>query len=77
MPKVGMKVVPHQKTGWGTSLDECLSWKEAKKINQSYLYIIGQDSSGDWILWHEMNENKFGDPGNFFKEIDFIQKDSE
>ena len=47
--KIGMKVVPFQKTAWA-SLEDSFVWKEAKKINQTYLYVVGNKNLLFWRL---------------------------
>lgn len=45
--KLGMKVVPHDKTAYrGDSLSYSRIWKECKKANQPYMYVIRTEDSG-------------------------------
>ncbi len=65
--KKGDKVVPISKSVWD-SLEESFHWKEAKKINQGYLYINGFDKQENaYECVHESNNY-----GDFFLESDLI-----
>ena len=46
--KIGMKVVPHSKSVYGSHLFESTIWREAQSINQPYLYVV--KVSGSWLL---------------------------
>lgn len=68
--KIGMKVVPHQKTVFPSlSLEDSTVWKEAIKINQKYLYVVGWESGFNAFV---LNTNEELD-GDYFKPEDFEQ----
>lgn len=46
--RVGMRVVPHDKTA-GCSLIDCVNWRNAKAENQPYLFVVEKYGKA-WVL---------------------------
>lgn len=64
--KLGMKVVPHDKTAYrGDSLSYSGIWKECKKANQPYMYVIRTEDSGIVCC-----SDRLGHRGDFFLASD-------
>ena len=69
--KIGMKVVPHAKSGcggFGTNLAYSVVWAKAQSIQQPYLFVTGR--SGCWLLNETYREGMIMD-GDFFQASDF------
>lgn len=71
--KVGMRVVPFQKTveGW-VSLDESVEVQIAREKRQSFLYVVAWDDDGYWILAQNLELSGQVDRGDFFNAQDFV-----
>lgn len=67
--KIGMKVMPFQKTAYWDGLDSSNAWNRAKNSNQPYLYVKEWDyDRGYWVLNDTIDDNHGGD---FFNSCDF------
>ena len=64
--RVGMRVVPHDKTAGGTGLEECLVWRLAKEIGHPYLFVDAHIGKY-WRLCHTEN----GEDAAYFYASDF------
>lgn len=74
--KIGMKVVPFQKTEEFCTLEESNHWKEALKRKQNYLYVNG--TNGDRIILGVDNDFESIGRGDYFSVNDFkLYKDFE
>jgi len=63
--KIGMKVVPHNKTAFMCGLGSSGNWQQAKRDHQPYLFVNGHDEDG-WMLG-----NKIKTGGDYFNASDF------
>jgi len=66
--KIGMRVVPHQKTVFkDMGLEDSGAWEEARNRNQEFLYVVEWESGFNaFVLNYEDNLN-----GDYFKAEDF------
>lgn len=62
--KIGMKVVPHDKTV-GCGLEDSVMWRGAKEAGRSYLFVNERDDK-HWALGYKKDVN-----GDFFNASDF------
>jgi len=67
--KIGMRVVPFQKTAF-SQLENSNTWKDALNKNQKYLYVIDWDDELNCFVLDDENIND-GDNGDFFNTEDF------
>jgi len=67
--RIGMRVVPFQKTAFG-NLEHSNVWKDALNKNQSYLYIVGWDTSLNYFVLDDENFDN-GDNGDYYNAEDF------
>lgn len=68
--KIGMKVIPYQKTAFTSKLEQSNVWKRAKSKNQEYLYVIDYDSALKYFVLDDVNMND-GENGDYFRPEDF------
>jgi hypothetical protein len=67
--KIGMKVVPFQKTAFDQFLCNSVAWGRAKYTNQDFLYVTMFDvEEGFWVLAPSMGES-----GDYFNAEDFYE----
>jgi len=66
--KIGMKVVPHDKTVW-SDLEDSNSWQLALKRGQNYLFVTQWDDSEECFILSEDENDLEG--GDFFNANDF------
>lgn len=69
--KIGMKVVPHQKTvkGWG-GLEHSYIWKYASESDEPYLLVTEYNSNEKcFVLGNE--EDMINRDGDYFNACDF------
>jgi len=66
--KIGMKVVPHDKTSGRPGLENSDYWKRAKEAGQPYLFVIG-DVDLVWALSDKRDAG--GLDTEFFRASDF------
>ena len=62
--KVGMKVVPHNKTT-GAFFNNCHHWNEAGGKEQGFLYVVGVE---EYLV--VLNSRKDSESGNFYSFSD-------
>ena len=67
--KIGMKVVPHQKSIWG-SLADCNVWQSVKDT-QGFLFVAQIDEDGEITLCATIEESD----GNLYKCQDIVPYD--
>lgn len=70
--KIGMKVVPHDKTveGYGDGLNESNQWSVAKENNQPFMYVTEwSDDENCWCLSADNIPNTYN--ADFFDASDF------
>jgi len=66
--KIGMKVVPFQKTAWG-ELEDSILWSDALRRKQGYLFVILFDEEEKvYVLSLDIEDTEAGD---FFNPEDF------
>lgn len=68
--KIGMKVVPFQKTVKGyDGLSTSVAWYRAKEKHQPFLYVAKKDGDGIFILYDDVNYVDLG--CDYFNACDF------
>jgi len=67
--KIGMRVIPFQKTVF-SQLEKSNTWKDAQNKNQDYLYVVDWDDKLNCFVLDDENMND-EDNGDFFNPEDF------
>jgi len=68
--KIGMRVVPFQKTAFTQKLENSGVWRDALSKGQEYLYVIDEDKEFECFVLNDENFND-DDNGDFFNPEDF------
>jgi hypothetical protein len=67
--RIGMKVVPHNKTvkGW-EDFKNCFHWNDVKDTDHPYLFVVGKDRNPACYV---LNQDEGAKGGNFYRASDF------
>ena len=66
--KLGMRVVPHNKTAYSMGLESSPAWLAARASKQNYLYVIKFERVDGWWL---LNDAPAPITGDYFFASDF------